>query len=124
MAAGLKSLQKLKADTTIYDRLNEKAVRLTQGLKEVATKHNISLHVDTRGSMFGFFFSDEKNAPINMKEVGECDFDRFAKFHNGMLQKGFYFACSQYETGFICDTMTNDDIDATIKAADEVMAKL
>jgi glutamate-1-semialdehyde 2,1-aminomutase len=122
MAAGLKSLQKLKADATIYDRLNAKAVRLTTGLKEVATKNNISLHIDTRGSMFGFFFSDEKNAPTNMKEVGLCDFDRFAKFHNGMLKKGFYFACSQYETGFICDTMTNDDIDATIKAADEVMA--
>jgi len=72
--------------------------------------------------MFGFFFCD--NAPTNMKEVGLCDFDRFAKFHNEMLKKGFYFACSQYETGFICDTMTNDEIDATIKAADEVMATL
>lgn len=124
MAAGLKSLQKLKADTTIYDRLNEKAVRLTSGLKEVAAKNNISLHVDTRGSMFGFFFSDETNAPVNMKEVGLCNFDRFAKFHNEMLKKGFYFACSQYEAGFICDTMTNEEIDATIQAANEVMATL
>jgi len=124
MAAGLKSLQKLKADSTIYDRLNAKAVRLTSGLKEVATKHNIPLYVDTRGSMFGFFFSDAKTAPTNMKEVGLCDFDRFAKFHNEMLKKGFYFACSQYEAGFICDTMTDDEIDATIKAADQVMADL
>jgi len=122
MAAGLKSLQKLKADPTIYDRLNEKAVRLTTGLKEVAIKNNIPLQVDTRGSMFGFFFCE--NAPTNMKEVGLCDFDRFAKFHNEMLKKGFYFACSQYETGFVCDTMTNEDIDATIKAADDVMATL
>jgi len=124
MAAGLKSLQKLKADPTIYDRLNEKAVRLTSGLKEVALKNNIPLHVNTRGSMFGFFFSDEKNAPKNMTEVGLCNFDRFAKFHNEMLKKGFYFACSQYEAGFICDTMTNEEIDATIKAANEVMATL
>jgi glutamate-1-semialdehyde 2,1-aminomutase len=72
--------------------------------------------------MFGFFFCE--TAPTNMKEVGKCDFDRFAKFHNGMLKKGFYFACSQYETAFICDTMTNADIDATIKAASEVMASL
>ena len=122
MAAGLKSLQKLKADPTIYDRLNEKAVRLTNGLKEVALKNNIAFQVDTRGSMFGFFFCE--TAPTNMKEVGLCDFDRFAKFHNEMLKKGFYFACSQYETGFICDTMTNEDIDATIKAADEVFASL
>lgn len=122
MAAGLRSLQKLKADKKIYKRLNDKAVRLTKGLKKVAEKNNIPLQVDTRGSMFGFFFCDTK--PTNMKEVGLCDFDRFAKFHHEMLKKGFYFACSQYELGFICDTMTNDDIDATIKAASKVMINL
>jgi len=122
MAAGLKSLQKLKADKKIYKRLNKKAVRLTSGLQKVAKKNNIPLQVDTRGSMFGFFFCD--TMPTNMKEVGKCDFKRFAKFHNEMLKKGFYFACSQYETGFICDSMTNADIDATIKAAAKVMAKL
>jgi glutamate-1-semialdehyde 2,1-aminomutase len=122
MAAGLTSLRKLKADADIYNKLNDKAVRLTNGLKEVAIKNNIPLHVDTRGSMFGFFFCED--VPSNMKEVGKCDFDRFAKFHNEMLKKGFYFACSQYEAGFICTTMTNEQIDATIKAADEVMAIL
>jgi glutamate-1-semialdehyde 2,1-aminomutase len=122
MAAGLASLQKIKADTTLYDRLNQKAVKLTTGLKEVATKHNIPLQVDTRGSMFGFFFCED--VPTNMKEVGKCDFERFAKFHNEMLKRGFYFACSQYEAGFICDAMSESDIEATIKAADEVMAEL
>jgi glutamate-1-semialdehyde 2,1-aminomutase len=122
MAAGLTSLKKLKKDKEIYNKLNEKAMRLTAGLKDVATKNNIPLQVDTRGSMFGFFFCEE--VPTNMKEVGKCDFDRFAKFHHEMLKRGFYFACSQYEAGFICTTMTNDDIDATIKAANEVMAIL
>lgn len=122
MAAGLTSLRKIKADKEIYNRLNAKAVQLTTGLKEVATKHNIPLQVDTRGSMFGFFFCED--VPSNMKEVGKCDFERFAKFHNEMLKKGFYFACSQYEAGFICDSMTESDIEATIKAADEVMGIL
>jgi glutamate-1-semialdehyde 2,1-aminomutase len=118
MAAGLKSLQKIKADDTIYERLNEKAKMLVDGLKEEASKQNIALQVDTRGSMFGFFFCE--NVPTNMKEVGECDFDRFATFHNEMLKRGFYFACSQYETGFICDTMTNKDIQSCIDASKEV----
>ena len=122
MAAGLTSLRKLKADATIYDRLNAKAVKLVEGLKAAADANNIPLQIDTRGSMFGFFFCDF--VPTNVKEVGKCDFDRFAKFHNEMLKRGFYFACSQYEAGFICDTMTNEDIDATIKAAHEVMAIL
>jgi glutamate-1-semialdehyde 2,1-aminomutase len=123
MAAGLRSLQKLKADDTIYDRLNQKAVRLVNGLKEVADKNNIPLQVDTRGSMFGFFFAAK--VPTNFKEVTDfCDFDRFAKFHHEMIKKGFYFACSQYEAGFICVSMTDEQIDATIEAANEVMATL
>jgi len=118
MAAGLKSLQKLKTDKDIYKRINKKAVRLTKGLKEGAKKHNIPLQVDTRGSMFGFFFCED--APTNMKEVGKCDFKRFAKFHKEMLKRGFYFACSAYETGFICDSMSDDDIDSCIEASKEV----
>jgi len=119
MAAGLTSLRKLKADKDIYARLNAKAVKLVEGLQEAANTNNIPLQINTRGSMFGFFFCDE--APSNVKEVGKCNFERFAKFHNEMLKRGFYFACSQYEAGFICDSMTDEDIDATIKAAYEVM---
>jgi len=122
MAAGLASLRKLKADPSIYDRLNTLAVRLTNGLKDLASKYNIDLQVDTRGSMFGFFFCAD--VPHNVKEVGKCDFNRFAKFHNEMLKRGFYFACSQYEAGFICASMNESQIDDALKAADEVFAIL
>lgn len=73
--------------------------------------------------MFGFFFC-EKEPKKNFKDVGLCDFKRFAIFHHEMLKKGFYFACSQYEAGFICTEITNKDIDACIKAADTVMKNL
>jgi glutamate-1-semialdehyde 2,1-aminomutase len=122
MSAGLVSLRKLKANPSIYADLNAKALRLVNGFKEVASANNIPLQVNTRGSMFGFFFCEEQ--PFNIKEVGKCDFDRFAKFHHEMLKKGFYFACSQYEAGFISTVMTNEDIDACIKAASDVMKNL
>ena len=123
MAAGLVSLKKLKANPGIYSELNEKAVKLVTGLKEVASKNGIALQVDTRGSMFGFFFASQM--PKNFKEVTDfCDFDQFGTFHNEMIKKGFYFACSQYEAGFISTVITNEMIDACIAAADEVMANL
>lgn len=122
MAAGLTSLRKLKKDSKIFDELNKKALRLVNGLKEVASKNGIPLQVNTRGSMFGFFFCEDE--PKNFKDVGKCDFKRFAKFHNEMLKRGFYFACSQYETGFICTKIKNRDIDTCIKAADLVMKNL
>lgn len=119
MAAGLVSLQKLKANKDIYSELEAKSKRLMNGFKEVAQKNNIALQVDTRGSMFGFFFCE--TMPNNFKEVGACNFERFAKFHQEMLKRGFYFACSQYEVGFMCTTITNEEIDDCIKAANEVM---
>ena len=122
MAAGLESLRKLKENPKIFDDLNKKALRLVNGLKEIAEKYNIPFQVDTRGSMFGFFFCEK--APKNFKDVGLCDFKRFATFHHEMLKKGFYFACSQYETGFVCTEITNEDIDACLDAADKIMKKL
>ncbi len=123
MAAGLESLKKLKANPKIYEDLNAKALRLVDGLKKVASDNDIDLQVDTRGSMFGFFFA--KEMPKNFKEVSEyCDFDRFGKFHNEMLKRGFYFACSQYETGFISTVMSDEMIDECINAASEVMKRL
>ena len=122
MAAGLTSLRKIKANPEIYTELNDKALRLVNGLKKVANDNGISLQVNTRGSMFGFFFAEFE--PKNFKDVGLCDFKRFATFHHEMLKKGFYFACSQYEAGFICTKITNEDIDACISAASEVMKKL
>ena len=123
MSAGLVSLRKLKANPEIYAALNEKATRLVAGFKKVAEENNIGLQVDTRGSMFGFFFADKM--PTNFKEVTDfCDFERFGKFHHEMIKKGFYFACSQYEAGFICTEITDEMIDDCIAAAAEVMKDL
>ena len=122
MAAGLKGIQKLKKDKNIYKKLNKMAVRLTEGLKLAAKKNNISLQTNTQGSMFGFFF--HKIVPVNINDVHKCDFKKFSIFHHEMLKRGFYFACSQYEAGFICNTMTNEDIDSCLKNANEVMSIL
>lgn len=119
MAAGLTSLRKLKANPAIYDELTAKSTRLMDGLKEVASKYNIPFQTTVRGSMFGFFFSEIE--PKNFKDVDSCDFDRFGTFHREMIKRGFYFACSQYELGFISTVITNEDIDACINAADDIM---
>jgi len=122
MAAGLASLQKLKNLNNAHEELNKKALRLVEGFKKAADNNNIPLVVTTRGSMFGFFFNEKE--PKNFKEVGSCDFDAFAKFHNEMLKKGFYFACSQYEAGFISTLMSNEMIDECISAANIIMKDL
>jgi glutamate-1-semialdehyde 2,1-aminomutase len=122
MAAGLTSLLKLKNNPDIYKELEAKAVKLTTGLKVAAQVNGIDLQVDVRGSMFGFFFHDKICKSV--EDVNGCDFDRFATFHQKMLSRGFYFACSQYEAGFISTVITDEMIDDTIKAATEVFKEL
>ncbi|MCW8821289.1 MAG: aminotransferase class III-fold pyridoxal phosphate-dependent enzyme, partial [Sulfurovum sp.] len=122
MSAGLTSLKKLKSNPSIYVSLGNKAKKLMDGFTKAADAVNIPLVTDVRGSMFGFFFSDK---PVkNFDDALGNDTAMFAKFHKGMLDKGVYLACSSYETGFICAATTDEMIEATIKAAYEVMAEI
>ncbi|WQS97770.1 glutamate-1-semialdehyde 2,1-aminomutase [Helicobacter pylori] len=117
VCAGLSALYKIKRDKTLYTRLNALAVRLTQGLKKSAQSYNIALETLNRGSMFGFFFNE--NAVHDFDGALKSDTEMFAKFHQKMLFKGVYLACSSFETGFICEPMTEEMIDLVVAKADE-----
>ncbi|MGL2465356.1 glutamate-1-semialdehyde 2,1-aminomutase [Helicobacter pylori] len=117
VCAGLSALYKIKRDKTLYTRLNALAIRLTQGLKKSTQSYNIALETLNRGSMFGFFFNE--NAVRDFDDALKSDTEMFAKFHQKMLFKGVYLACSSFETGFICEPMTEEMIDLVISKADE-----
>jgi len=118
MAAGHAALTKLKQNAKIIDVLNSRAVRLVEGMQSAAREQGIAMQVDTRGSMFGFFFSDK--VVKNFNDAAASDAEMFAKFHAGMLDEGFYFACSLYETGFISTATTDMMIEDTIEASKRV----
>ena len=119
MAAGLASLQKLKADPTVYITLAERAKKLMKGFQAAADAEEIPFVTDVRGSMFGFFFSD--SVVKNFDDAQRNDEKAFAIFHREMLSRGIYLACSAYETGFISVATTDEMIDAAIIAAYESM---
>jgi glutamate-1-semialdehyde 2,1-aminomutase len=122
MSAGLESIGKIVKNRKLYDKLSSLAKALMRGFKESAVKEGIPLQVCTRGSMFGFFFN--KKEIKNFDDALKSDTKRFAAFHRGMLERGFYFACSQFETGFVCDAMDEKMIQKTIAAANEVMKEI
>ncbi len=118
MSAGLKALKKITASFDMYEDLEEKATLLVKGLEKEAKKVGISLQVSVRGSMFGFFFNE--NEVKNFDDALKSDTKMFAKFHKGMLNEGFYFACSQFETGFISTKIKTEHIQKCIEAAAKV----
>ncbi len=118
MAAGYAALSKLQKNGQIMSVLNARALRLVEGMKAAATECGITMQIDTRGSMFGFFFNEK---PVkNFADACNSDAELFAKFHSGMLDEGFYFACSLYETGFISTAVTDEMIENTIQASAKV----
>ena len=122
MAAGFAALTKLKKNARVMSTLEERGKRLVQGMKEEASKCGISMQTDVRGSMFGFFFNE--NPVKNFADAADSDADLFAKFHSSMLDAGFYFACSLYETGFISTATTDAMIEDTIAASAKIFKEI
>jgi len=118
MAAGLAAIRKIKANAPVYKTLQNRAQRLVSGMQEAAARHGIALQVNVRGSMFGFFFNDKK--VLNFDDAAQSDLKMFAAFHTEMMKEGFYFACSQFETGFISTATTDAMIEETIAASERV----
>lgn len=122
MAAGLKTLELLEAPE-IYPRLFARTTQLVNGLQTLADNAGIPFTTNHVGSMFGFFFTNEKKIS-NFKQVMACDIPRFNKFFHGMLQQGIYLAPASYEAGFMSAAHTEEDIALTLKAAEAVFASL
>ncbi|NOX14471.1 MAG: glutamate-1-semialdehyde 2,1-aminomutase [Epsilonproteobacteria bacterium] len=122
MHAGYASLKKITKNEEIYEEFEEKATTLMQGFQKEAKKAGITLQINVRGSMFGFFFNE--NEVKNFDDALKSDTKMFAKFHEGMLTRGFYFACSQFETGFISTKISDKMIEKSIKAASKVFKEI
>ena len=122
MSAGIAAISKINSDANLYTRLEKLAKRLMDGFKEAAKSAGIAIQTDVRGSMFGYFFTD--HAVKNYDDALKSDTKLFAKFHQAMLKRGIYLAPSQFETGFICDAMSEADIDLAISAAKEAFLEI
>ena len=116
MNAGYATIKKLK-DLNPYDRFSKLANQFMDGFSSIAKSHNISLQTTVRGSMFGFFFSDEKIK--NFTDTNKMNKELFSSFHYEMLKNGVYLACSAYESGFICNTMDESIINEALEAVDK-----
>jgi glutamate-1-semialdehyde 2,1-aminomutase len=127
MAAGIAQLERLR-DPALYPRLAAATGRLVDGLAAAAAEAGIPLATASAGSMFGFFFQQagpsQAEPVMNYGDARRSDTARFARWFWGMLRRGVYFAPSQFEAGFVSAAHGDAEIDATLAAAREVMARL
>lgn len=123
MAAGLTMLQELNNKPEIFDSLNKKTEYLHLGLEKVINEAGIKYTINRIGSMISVHFGDK---PVtDMKSSAEsAKTGIFNKFFHGMLKEGIYLAPSAYETWFLCDALSYEDLDATINACEIVVRDL
>ncbi|WP_298154392.1 glutamate-1-semialdehyde 2,1-aminomutase [Flavobacterium sp.] len=118
MAAGLTMLQHLNNDVEIFRRLDEKTAYLEHGIRKVLTNNKVVFTVNRVGSMISVHF--DANPVTDFASAGRGDNDTFRKFFHGLLEEGIYIAPSAYETWFITDALSYEDLDFTIAAIDRV----
>jgi len=118
MAAGLAMLQSLDNDREIFIRLEEKTAYLEIGIDKVLKANNVAFTINRVGSMISVHF--DENPVVDFQTAAKGDNDTFKKFFHGLLQEGIYIAPSAYETWFITDALTYEDLDFTINAIDKV----
>lgn len=119
-AAGCATLRVLRDDPP-YDRLEQLGARLEKGLHEAASAAGVAHHVARCGSMMTLFFAAEP--VVDWPTASRADTARFARYFWGMLDRGVYLPCSQYEALFVSAAHTEADIGATVAAATEALAE-
>ena len=119
MAAGLSMLRALDGDSDIYSRLDKKTERLEKGFKLVLKNKQIPFHINRVGSMFSLHFTNKPVVDFESSAVGNTE--RFNKYFHGMLNDGIYLPPSSFESYFLNDALTNEDIDKTINSLRKVI---
>jgi len=122
MTAGLAMLTAINNDAQLFQRLEEKTAYLEKGIHEVFSDKNISYTINRVGSMISVHF--DASPVVDFQSAAKGDNDMFKKFFNGLLNHGVYIAPSAYESWFITDALTYEDLDFTIEAIKKVSVTL
>lgn len=122
MTAGIKTLEILRRAGT-YEYLDTVTSRLVKGLLDIGKDTGHTVSGGSISGMWGLFFGE---GPMTCFEDvrDKCDFEKFGRWHRGMLAEGIYLAPSQYEAGFTGLQHSDADIDRTLDAAQKVMKRL
>lgn len=110
LAAGLAQLREMEKQDG-WSRLEKIGAAFEHGVRDALDRAGRTATFHRVGSMFCLYFSDR---PMwNVDDVKKCDFDAFRRFFWSALDRGVYFAPSQYEAGFISLAHSEEDIART-----------
>jgi len=114
MCAGLAMLTELNNNREIFTSLKEKTAYLHAGLLHVLRTKNIPFQINRMGSMISVHFTPDPVTDFASADKGNND--TFKKYFHGMLDRGIYLPPSAFESYFLNDALTYEDLDTAINA--------
>jgi glutamate-1-semialdehyde 2,1-aminomutase len=116
MIAGYTLLSELKNNPSIYTELEEKTARLEKSLNDILAAKNIPHRINRIGSMMSIFFTNDE--VINFESASKTDSNLFKRFFHHLLNQGIYLPPSPYESWFISNALSSEDIQKTLDAVE------
>jgi glutamate-1-semialdehyde 2,1-aminomutase len=118
MSAGLAMLTELNNKPQIFESLEKKTAYLHKGLDEVLSKKEVAYQINRFGSMLSVHFTD--TPVVDFKTSAKGNNDKFKKYFHGMLAQGVYLPPSAFESYFLNDALSYEDLDKTIMALEKI----
>lgn len=122
MIAGYTMLTELKNNPSIYKELEEKTIYLRDGLDEILKAWGQPYVINQLGSMISVHFSD--HPVVDFASAASANNERFKKYFHAMLNRGVYLPPSAFESWFLNNALTQEDLDKTIQATKESLQEL
>ena len=122
MSAGLTMLTKLNENRNIFKSIAEKTAYLHKGIQKALNNHGVVHTINRIGSMISVHFAADTVVDFETAALGNNE--TFKKFFHGMLENGIYIAPSAFETWFITEALTYEDLDKTIAVVDKIAPEL
>ena len=114
MRAGLTTLELLKKNNDLFERLDDKTEKLHKGMKSLIEQKGLPHQFNRLGSMLSLHFTETPVMDFESAALGNND--HFKAYFHGMLERGIYLPPSAFESYFLNDALSYEDIAFTLDA--------
>ncbi len=119
MSAGYAMLNHLKENPNVFISLQDKTTYLANGINKILQQISIPYQLNKMGSMISLHFTDEPVVDFKTSQKGDNEY--FKRYFHAMLANGVYLPPSAYESYFLNDAISYEDLDFTIHSLSKVL---
>lgn len=120
MIAGYTLLSHLNDNPSVYMELEEKGAYLKNGLRQVLEQWGKPFVINQMGSMISLHFSEKP--VIDFASASSANNAFFNQYFHALLNSGFYLPPSAFESWFLNNALTREDLDKTIEATKKFLS--